>query len=131
MSFTPERLREEHSSDVNGGTLHLWAYARKTETGELAGFTDAAWNPGQSYMLRQYNTGVLPKFRGKGLGRWLKAAMFEKVVADLTEVKFIRTNNSALNAPMLKINHEMGFKLYRSSVIWQVEIEKVKAYLGF
>lgn len=130
FQFTPERIREEHANDVNSGTVHLWAYARETETGELAGFTDAAWNPGQGYMLSQYNTGVLPKFRRKGLGRWLKAEMFEKIVVRFPEVKFIRTANAASNAPMLKINYEMGFELYKTSVVLQVEIKKVKAYLG-
>jgi hypothetical protein len=31
---------------------------------------------------------------------------------------------------MLRINHEMGFKPYRSWTVWQVELEKIDAYLA-
>ena len=130
MEWTPERLRDEHESDAKSGSIHWWGYTRKIETGELAGFTDVVWNPERAYILNQYGTGVLPKFRGKGLGRWLKAAMFEKVAAERPEVKFIRTNNAASNAPMLKINHEMGFKLYKAGAFWQADIKTVKSYLN-
>ena len=37
------------------------------------------------------------------------------------EVEVIRTMNANSNAPMLKINIEMGFKHYRSNTLWQVE----------
>lgn len=130
MEWTPERLREEHESSVKSGMIHWWGYTREIETGELAGFTEVVWNPERAYILQQYGTGVPPKFRGKGLGRWLKAAMFEKVVAERPEVKFIRTNNAASNAPMLKINHEMGFELYKAGAFWQADIKTVKAYLN-
>jgi hypothetical protein len=40
----------------------------------------------------------------------------------------IRTGKANSNAPMLKINNELGFKPYMSQVIWQVETEKVAEY---
>jgi GNAT superfamily N-acetyltransferase len=75
-------------------------------------------------------TGVFPQYRNKGLGRWLKAAMLERVMRERPEVKVVRTGNADSNAAMLKINHELGFKPYMASAIWQVELDKVREYLG-
>ena len=74
-------------------------------------------------------TGVFPTFRNKGLGRRLKAEMLEKVIADRPQVKYVRTDNADMNAPMMKINSELGFKPYIAECVWQVETEKVSDYL--
>jgi GNAT superfamily N-acetyltransferase len=74
-------------------------------------------------------TGVFPQYRKKGLGRWLKAAMLEKVLKELPQVKFIRTGNADSNAAMLRINNELGFKPYMADTLWQVELQKVFEYL--
>ena len=80
-------------------------------------------------ILGQGMTAVYPEYRNRGLGRLLKAAMLEKVLRERPQVKLIRTGNADSNAPMLKINTELGFKRYMSQVIWQVETEKVIQYL--
>jgi mycothiol synthase len=71
----------------------------------------------------------LPRYRNRGLGRWLKAAMLERVLDDRPEVKRVRTENADSNAPMLKINQELGFRHYFAEYDWQVSVESVKAYL--
>lgn len=38
--------------------------------------------------------------------------------------------NASSNAAMLKINHEMGFKLRKTWKNWQIESSKVKEYLA-
>ena len=35
-----------------------------------------------------------------------------------------------MNAPMLKINDELGFKPYIAEAIWQVDTEKVAEYVS-
>ncbi len=55
--------------------------------------------------------------------------MAEKVLRDRPQVKRIRTGNAHSNAPMLRINEQMGFKPYKSVFMWQVEVSKVMEYL--
>jgi len=74
-------------------------------------------------------TGVFPQYRNHGLGRWLKAAMLDKVLKERPQVLFVRTGNADSNAAMLKINTELGFKPYRAECLWQVEVQKVMEYL--
>jgi GNAT superfamily N-acetyltransferase len=88
------------------------------------------WNPTKPELVNQGDTAVAPPYRNHGLGRWLKATMIEKILNERPQIKHIRTGNADSNAPMLKINHELGFKLYKSWNVWQVELSKVKEYLS-
>lgn len=126
--WTPAMIRDHEESLRKRGIERWTLYARHRATGRIAGFTEVAWNPHEPEILHQWGTGVFPEFRGHGLGRWLKAAMLERVLARRPQVKFVHTGNANVNAAMLKINHELGFRLYNTVTIWQVPVEKVLAY---
>lgn len=126
---TPEQLRQIEASLAERKTERCTLYAREKQTGKLAGYTEVFWSPFEPETLYQGDTGVFPEYRGHGLGRWLKAAMLEKVLHDRPQVKRVRTGNANSNAPMLKINFEMGFKPYKQWTTWQVELDKVLEYL--
>jgi RimJ/RimL family protein N-acetyltransferase len=128
--WTPEQLRQWEASMEQRKTEHWTMYVRERRMGDFAGYTEVFWNPSQPENLQQGDTGVFPKYRNRGLGRWLKAAMLEKVLRDRPQVKRIRTGNADSNAPMLKINYELGFKPYKSWSTWQVELDRVLEYLG-
>ena len=102
---------------------------RERATGRLAGITEVAWHPNRPEILQQRGTGVLAEYQNLGLGRWLKAAMLEKILRERPQVKRVRTGNADSNAPMLKINTELGFRPYISHQIWQIELAQVQAYL--
>jgi mycothiol synthase len=127
---TPEKLRQVEESMLATGTERWTMYVREKTTGKLAGFTEVFWNPNRGHLVQQESTGVFPQYRNRGLGRWLKAAMLEKIIQERPAVKLVRTDNADSNATMLRINHELGFKPYMSVCWWQVETEKVLAYLG-
>lgn len=128
--WTPEQLRQWEASRAQRKTEHWTIYARDRQTGDFAGYTEVFWNPSMPETLQQGDTGVFPKYRHHGLGRWLKAAMLEKVLRERPQVKRIRTGNADSNAAMLKINYELGFKPYKSWSTWQIELDRVWAYLG-
>ncbi len=130
MHMTPERIREMEKSMFARGNQRWTFYVIDQATGKFAGYTETGWNPSRPEILSQYMTGVFPQYRNRGLGRWLKAAMLEKVLKDRPQVKYVRTGNADSNAAMLKINNELGFKPYMAGTIWQVELQKVLDYLS-
>jgi GNAT superfamily N-acetyltransferase len=127
--ITREHLREVDRALSARGAQRWTLVARERATGRLAGFTDVVWSPG-SNILNQVNTGVLPEDRGRGLARWLKAAMLDRVLRELPEVQFVRTANADSNASMVRINEELGFKPYSTQTVWQAELERIEAYLS-
>lgn len=129
FKMTPELLRQIEQMTFATGSQRWTMVAQETSSGRFAGYTELSWNPQRGQILNQQGTGVLPEFRNFGLGRWLKAAMLDKVLRELPEARFVRTGNADSNAPMLKINHALGFKPYIAEAQWQIETTKVRAYL--
>ena len=126
---TAELLREWNASLVERGTTRWTMYARHVDAGKIAGYSEVFWDPSRPEVLEQGDTGVFLEYRNRGLGRWLKAAMAEKVLRDLPQVKKVRTHNAEANAPMLAVNREMGFKHVLTFLDWQVEVDRVLEYL--
>ena len=126
----PEQLRESEQYLFTCGYQRWTYYVVEKGSGKFSGYSEATWNPNRPDVLNQDMTGVFPEYRNRGLGRWLKAAMLDKVLKEHPEVRYVRTGNADINAAMLKINTELGFKPYMASTFWQVEIERVLAYLG-
>jgi mycothiol synthase len=126
--FTVDEMRQWEQSLRERGVERWTMVARERATGKLAGFTEVFWNPNRAALAQQGGTGVWPQYRDKGLGRWLKAAMIEKLLRERPQVKRIRTDNANSNEPMLKINYELGFKHYMTNSAWQVETEQVLTY---
>ena len=129
FQYTPEQLRQMEKADRERGVQRWTMFVREHATSKFVGFTQVFWHPNRPEILQQGGTGVFPAFRNHGLGRWLKAAMLDKILQERPQVKFIRTGNADSNAAMLKINFELGFKPYVSKAIWQIEVAQVQAYL--
>lgn len=130
MHFTPEQIRQMEQQMAAAGTQRWTLYASEAATGRFAGFTEVWWNPNRPQIVSQGGTGVFPEFRGKGLGRWLKAAMLDRIGRERPEARFVRTGNADSNAAMLGINEALGFQPYISRCVWQLETDKALAYLA-
>lgn len=127
--MTPEQLRQMETNIFARGNQRWTFYVIDRATGKFSGYTETVWNPSRPEVLRQDMTGVFPQYRNKGLGRWLKATMLDKVLRERPQVKYVRTGNADSNAAMLKINTELGFKPYTADALWQVDLQKVLDYL--
>jgi len=127
--LTPAQIQEWDQNLIATNTERWTMYVRETATARLAGFTVVFWHPDRPHILGQGDTGIFPEYRNQGLGRWLKAAMLEKVLRERPQVTVVRTGNADSNVGMLKINHEMGFKPFISECYWQVDRTQVEAYL--
>ena len=127
--ITAEQLRQDEQSFFSCGYERWTLYVREKPMGEFAGYTEVLWNPNRPEIVDQLMTGVFPKYRKRGLGRWLKAAMLDKIFEERPQAKYVRTENADINAPMLKINTELGFRPYFSDCMWQIGTEQMSKYL--
>lgn len=130
MQFTPEQLRQIEANLAARAVSRWTYYLRERATGKLVGYTAMHWLPDRPQLLSQGDTGVFPAHRGKGLGKWLKAAMLQLVLQERPDVRYVRTGNADSNAPMLAINRALGFRPYLSQCIWQMAVDTAAAYLG-
>lgn len=128
--LTLEQIRQSEFWLAQRKTERWALFAHETGSGEVAGYTEVFWDAHRPEMIWQGDTVVIPQFRGRGLGRWLKATMFQKVVRDRPKVRRIQTFNARSNTSMLKINHDMGFRLYKTVTTWQVDTAQVSDYLA-
>jgi len=128
--WTQEELRQWDASVVESGTERWTLAVVHRRSGKFAGYTEVFWNRHRRELLSQGMTGVFPEFRNRGLGRWIKAAMLEEVLRERPYLKRVRTGNAAVNAPMLKINRELGFRHYKDQGVWQIETKVARNYLN-
>ncbi|HUS14124.1 MAG TPA: GNAT family N-acetyltransferase [Chloroflexia bacterium] len=129
-TIRPDQILERQKAMLERNESRWTMAVREVATGKIAGFTEMHWAPLRPEFLWQHGTAVWPEYRNLGLGRWLKAAMLDHVLAQRPEPIFVRTGNANTNASMLKINEELGFRVIQSEGWWQVEMDKVQAYLG-
>jgi GNAT superfamily N-acetyltransferase len=130
MHFTVEQLRDWERSDEATGNEHWWLLARELDSHQLAGLTDVYWNPAHAETVFQGNTGVLAAHRGKALGKWMKAVMLERILAERPAANDVRTSNADSNEAMLGINRLLGFEPYIARTAWQADLDAVGAYLA-
>jgi len=101
-----------------GGAHHL--VLLRAPDGSVAGLSEAGWDMRAPSIVRQQLTAVARPWRGRGVGRALKAAMLRQVHEAHPEATTIGTNNAEVNAPILSINALVGFKVAWRNVDYQV-----------
>lgn len=127
---TVEMVEEWDDNMERQGVDHWTTVAVHRPSGEIAGLTDVYFSRWRDWECGQGNTGVFPDHRERGLGRWLKAAMALKVIAERPAVKWIDTDNAGSNKPMLAINDAMGFRPILWSAQYQGDLETARKALA-
>lgn len=104
--------------DRISGAHHL--VLLRSGDGSVAGLSDAGWDSQVPGFVYQHFTGVSRPWRGRGLGRALKARMLRQVRAHHPQAGVMVTSNADVNAPMLSINARIGFAVHRRFVTYQI-----------
>ncbi|MFW9923364.1 MAG: GNAT family N-acetyltransferase [Candidatus Thorarchaeota archaeon] len=122
--ISPEsrRLQEERYAKKN---CNWYTIITREENGEISGLTEIVFIPETPYRIDQELTGVKQEFRGRGLGKWLKAEMMYYIKEKYPDVKYIRTGNADVNAPMLAINNRMGFKGFQKNYAYKFTLKEL------
>lgn len=100
-------------------------YLSFEEDGRISGITEIFSSEERLYKLEQGITGVRPEFRGRGIGKWIKAKMMQYIKKEFPDIDFINTGNATTNAPMLSINNRMGFKEYKGGMSVEFDVEEL------
>ncbi len=127
--LTPEQLREYQERHKALGIKWWTMLAKQKESNEYAGYTQIYFSPQKEKILGQGDTAVVPKYRGHSLGKILKARNLEVASKAVTTAEVVQTTNAMSNEAMLKINNEMGFKPYKSMIVWELDVDVLESYL--
>lgn len=128
--MTVERLRLLEGARLASQSEWWTLVAVEGATGAFVGFTQLSFSGFRDWVAKQQDTGVDPAHRDRGLGRWLKAAMLLRLLDEKPAVTKIDTGNAGSNAPMLSINHALGFRPAKVSGNWQGELDAVRKHLS-
>jgi mycothiol synthase len=130
IRITPELLRQYDEAASATGAQRRAYYAVEEKSGRFVGLTDINVRPELPDRVWVGDTAVDPAHRGQGLGKWLKAAITRHILDNLPEVRWVITWNAGSNAPMLAINHELGFRAVSVYTTWQVPVEALRTLLA-
>ncbi|MEU9996516.1 GNAT family N-acetyltransferase [Streptomyces sp. NPDC050848] len=121
VAWDADRVRAMAAVVADRGDT-LLTLAAVHDDGTLAGYTEILIPQGVPPRVQQYDTAVVPEHRGHGLGLWVKAAMVRRLRAEYPGVVEIETDNADDNVHMLAVNHGLGFRSYRRTREFQLDV---------
>jgi mycothiol synthase len=126
-------LDEEKIEQVDGALIasgrDRWTAFVYAPDGTCVGGTQLTFEPWEPATAMQQNTGIHPVHRGRGLAKWAKAAIVDRLHRERPEIDRVITGNAFSNTPMLAINDAMGFKVTLVRTEWQAAIDTVASKL--
>ena len=129
MSLDAATLRVDFEARDACGIDYLGILAVCAD-GSAAGATEVFANRFRPAFAWQWSTVVLSAHRGRGIGRWMKAAMWQRLRTEAPEVATLRTGNAESNTAMLAINNEMGFQPSHLMGCWQADLATLESSLS-
>ena len=109
--FTVDKLDELEASWLESGVPWSTTVARHIGSGAIAGYTELAYSGDEPSLAYQGDTAVDAAHRERGLGRWLKATLLLRTLAERPAVAVIDTYNAGSNDAMIAINRDLGFQV--------------------
>jgi len=106
---TPESRRIEERNLKRRG-IEWYTIITREHDGHISGLTDIMYNPEELHRVNQYFTGVLAKYRRRGLAKRLKAEMLAIIKNRFPDAEYVTTSTARTNRAMRAINKELGFQ---------------------
>lgn len=127
IRFEAQSYRQWYETiDRTGGAHHVLVL--RDSAGHVVGLTETGWDARTPDRVWQQLTATDPAWRGRGVARALKAAMFRQIREHHPDVAVMITHNAEVNAPMLSINSRVGFKVHRRTVDYQISRDALDAW---
>jgi GNAT superfamily N-acetyltransferase len=94
--------------------------------GQISALTDIMFNPQEPYRVHQYFTGVLSKYRRRGLAKRLKAEMLLYIRERFPEAEYVTTTVAKENDAMRAINKQLGFEPRNTLYMFQWPLQDLE-----
>jgi GNAT superfamily N-acetyltransferase len=105
---TPESRRIEERN-FKRREIEWHTMISREHDGQISAMTDIMYNPQEPYRIHQYFTGVLGRYRRRGLAKRLKAEMLIYIKEKFPDAEYVTTTTAKENQPMRAINKQLGF----------------------
>ena len=123
---TPESRRLEERNLKKRG-IDWYTMISREHDGQISGVTDIMYKPEEPHRMNQYFTGVLAKYRRRGLAKRLKAEMLVAIKNRFPDVEYITTTTARTNYPMRSINKELGFRPTKTCFTFRWDLRELRA----
>jgi GNAT superfamily N-acetyltransferase len=114
-------LTAARAVERRGDLLHT-VVAIDESDGSIAGFTELVVPGDGTGDGTHYGTGVLPRHRGHGLGRWMKAASIRLARERHPDLAGLVTDTAENNTHMRAINDALGYRPTHTSLEYQLDL---------
>jgi GNAT superfamily N-acetyltransferase len=108
--WTVDRVRRHEAELRERGDEQRIVIAVHEGTGVVAGLTEMVISHARPTVGYQQETAVLPAYRGRGLGRFVKALQMRRLTAERPDVGWVATNTAADNVHMIRVNQQVGYR---------------------
>ena len=129
MRVTQESRRMQEEQIKQQG-LKWFTKITREKDGKISGLTEFLQIPEMPERIMQLLTGVKQEYRGRGLGKWLKADMLLYIRDNFPETKFIQTDNAISNKSMISINDRLGFKHNIAQTMYKFDLAELERKLN-
>jgi len=128
--WTVERIRRAESDALAAGDDMRYVVAVHEASGEIAALTGLLLMPPRIDLCWQRDTAVVRDYRGRGLGRVVKAAMMRALVAEHPGLGRIVTSTAADNAAMIRVNEQIGYVRHAEIAMFEADVAHMAAVLS-
>jgi len=126
--INPQKIKEQQ---IQSRKYHQCSYRYLVfDDSKLIAKTNVSLNKKEPKRMYQYMTGVLKNHRKQGMGKWLKALMFLKLIQDFPGLEIIKTEIHANNTPSQKLSLQMGYEKVGYRKEYLILRERIEAFLS-